>query len=64
MTKLESYMVGGTFTATQFFAEVEAHPNRPGLKNALEELTFFSREVRIMGVFPAHPFRKILSEKN
>ena len=64
MTKLESYMVGGTFTATQFFAEVEAHPNSPGLKNALEELTFFSREVRIMGVFPAHPFRKILSEKN
>lgn len=57
MTKLESYMVGGAFTATQFFAEVEAHPSDIALQNALEELEFFSHEVRIMGVYPAHPFR-------
>ena len=57
MTKLESYMVGGAFTATQFFAEVEAHPREPRLRNALEELAFFTSKVHIMGVYPAHPFR-------
>jgi prephenate dehydratase len=58
MTKLESYMVGGTFTATVFFAEVEGHPTDTDLGLALEELHFFSREVRIMGVYPAHPYRR------
>ena len=57
MTKLESYMVGGIFTATQFFAEVEAHPTELRLQRALEELSFFTSEVKIMGVYPAHPFR-------
>jgi prephenate dehydratase len=57
MTKLESYMVGGHFTATQFYADVEGHPDDPGLKLALEELAFFSTEVRILGVYPAHPGR-------
>ncbi len=57
MTKLESYMVGGAFTATQFFAEVEAHPSEQRLQHALEELTFFTSKVHIMGVYPAHPFR-------
>ncbi len=57
MTKLESYMVGGTFTATQFYADVEAHPDDRPLKLALEELAFFSTEVRILGVYPAHPLR-------
>ena len=57
MTKLESYMVGGTFTATQFFAEVEAHPSEQRLQHALEELAFFTSKVHIMGVYPAHPFR-------
>ncbi|MFC5387642.1 prephenate dehydratase [Aquamicrobium segne] len=56
MTKLESYQLGA-FTATQFYADVEGHPDDPGLKNALEELRFFSREVRILGVYPAHEFR-------
>jgi len=62
MTKLESYMVEGQFFATQFYAEVEGHPEDPGLKLALEELAFFSRELRILGVFPAHPFRETLRE--
>ncbi len=58
MTKLESYMVEGQFTATQFYAEVDGHPEDPGLKNALEELAFFSKELRIIGVYPAHPYRE------
>jgi prephenate dehydratase len=53
MTKLESYMVGGHFAATQFLAEVDGHPDDPGLKNALEELEFFTTEVKILGVYPA-----------
>ena len=57
MTKLESYMVGGSFNATQFYADVEGHPADPNLKLALEELAFFSREVRILGTYPADPFR-------
>ena len=58
MTKLESYMVEGEFSATQFLADVDGHPDDPPLKRALEELEFFSREVRILGVYPAHPFRQ------
>jgi prephenate dehydratase len=57
MTKLESYMVGGVFTATQFYADVEAHPQDRPLALALEELAFFSRELKILGVYPAHPLR-------
>ena len=57
MTKLESYMVDGEFSATQFLADVDGHPDDQGLKLALEELAFFSREVKILGVYPAHPFR-------
>lgn len=57
MTKLESYMVEGEFTATQFYVDVEGHPDQASLRNALEELEFFSREVRILGVYPAHAFR-------
>jgi len=57
MTKLESYMVDGEFTATQFLADVDGHPEEPALARALEELEFFSREVRILGVYPAHPYR-------
>jgi prephenate dehydratase len=58
MTKLESYMVSGHFTATQFLCDVEGHPEQPALRRALEELSFFSRETRILGVYPAAPFRK------
>jgi prephenate dehydratase len=57
MTKLESYMVGGRFAATQFYADVEAHPDGRPLKLALEELEFFSTEVKILGVYPSHPSR-------
>jgi prephenate dehydratase len=57
MTKLESYMVEGQFTATQFLADVEGHPEEPALARALEELAFFCKEFNILGVYPAHSFR-------
>ncbi|WP_229051759.1 prephenate dehydratase [Aeromicrobium sp. Leaf350] len=57
MTKLESYMVGGAFAATQFLAEVDGHPDDPGLARALEELTFFTTDVRVLGVYPADASR-------
>ena len=57
MTKLESYMVSGQFAATQFLAEVDGHPEDPGVRNALEELEFFTTEVKLLGVYPADPFR-------
>ena len=63
MTKLESYMVDGEFFATQFYADVDGHPEDKGLAFALEELKFFSREFRIVGVYPAQPFRETFSEK-
>ncbi len=57
MTKLESYMVDGSFTGTQFLAEVDGHPDDVGLAHALEELAFFSTDVKMLGVYPASPFR-------
>jgi prephenate dehydratase len=57
MTKLESYMINGEFTATQFLADVDGHPDDPPLRRALEELEFFCQELRILGVYTAHPFR-------
>jgi prephenate dehydratase len=63
MTKLESYMVEGNFFATQFYADVDGHPSDTNLAFALEELKFFSKELRIVGVYPAHPFRTAFSEK-
>ncbi len=57
MTKLESYMVGGRFAAAQFLCDVDGHPDSPALKRAFEELAFFSREFRILGAYPAHPYR-------
>jgi len=61
MTKLESYIVDGSFIAAQFYADVEGHPENRNLRLALEELEFFSHEVKILGVYPQHPFR--LSQK-
>jgi prephenate dehydratase len=63
MTKLESYMVDGEFSATQFYADVDGHPDDRNLAFALEELQFFSRELRIVGVYPAHPFRATFGDR-
>ena len=57
MTKLESYMVGGSFTATQFYADIEGHPEDPAVARALEELGYFTNMLEILGVYPAHPGR-------
>ena len=57
MLKLESYMMDGEFTATQFFADIEGHPDDENVKLAFEELGFFSKEVKILGYYPANKFR-------
>jgi prephenate dehydratase len=64
MTKLESYMVGGNFSSTEFYAEIEGHPEDGPAKLALEELDFYTEKLRIIGVFPAHPFRKESAQAN
>jgi len=53
MTKLESYMVGGSFNATQFYADIEGHPDDRNVRLALEELDYFTDEVKLLGVYPA-----------
>ena len=53
MTKLESYMVGGSFSATQFYADIEGHPEDTSVALALEELEYFTSHVKILGVYPA-----------
>ena len=58
MTRLESYMLDGQFTATQFMCDVDGHPEHAGLRRALEELAFFSRETRILGVYRRSGFRE------
>ena len=58
MTKLESYQLGGSFNATQFYADIEGHPEDRLVRLALEELQFFTTKLTILGVYPAHPFRK------
>ena len=57
MSRLESYMLDGQFTATQFLCDVDGHPEQPALKGALEELAFFTAEARIMGVYKRAAFR-------
>ncbi len=53
MTKLESYMVGGSFTATEFYADIEGHPEDTDVKRALDELAYFTTQLTILGVYPA-----------
>ncbi|MDR0807926.1 MAG: prephenate dehydratase [Gemmobacter sp.] len=57
MTKLESYMVGGSFTATEFFADIEGHPEDGNVARALDELSFFTSHMHILGVYPVDPSR-------
>lgn len=63
MTKLESYMIEGNFFATMFYADIEGHPDDHNVALALKELEFFSREMRILGVYPAHPYRATFREQ-
>ena len=57
MTKLESYMVGGSFTATQFYSDIEGHPDDEAVQRALDELRYFTSELTLLGVYPADPKR-------
>ena len=62
MTKLESYQEEGTFNATMFFADIEGHPAERPVQLALEELSFFSTELKVLGTYPASPYRKEAAE--
>jgi prephenate dehydratase len=57
MTKLESYQLQGSFNASMFFADIEGHPSDRPVRLALEELSFFSNEVHVLGTYPASPYR-------
>jgi len=59
MTRLESFMTDGTFTQAQFYADIEGHPDEAAVKLAFEDLNHYSREVKILGSYYAHPFRHI-----
>ncbi len=62
LTKLESYMMSGDVAATQFYCDAEGQPDQRELRLAMEELGFFARDVRILGVYPAHPYRRQQSQ--
>jgi prephenate dehydratase len=57
LLKLESYQMGGTFAWTQFAVDLEGHPDHEHVAQALDELRFFCEELRVLGTYPAHPFR-------
>ena len=57
MTKLESYMIDGSFTATRFYADIEGHPDDRSVQLALEELEYFTNNLDVLGVYPADPKR-------
>jgi len=63
MTKLESYQVNGEFVATMFYADIEGHPGQRPVRLALEELSFFSTEIRILGSYRASPYRAEIARK-
>ena len=61
MTKLESYQLEGTFAASQFYADIEGHPASRNVRLALEELEFFTSELKILGIYKAHPYRGMVA---
>ena len=63
MLKLESYMPGGTFASTLFYAEVEGHQKDANVAAALDELAFFAKEIRVVGSYPQDPSRKRIAKK-
>ena len=52
--------IGGKFVATQFYADIEGHPDDGNVRNAMDELRFFSTQLRILGTYKAHPMRGAL----
>jgi prephenate dehydratase len=64
MTKLESYQIEGKFTATMFYADIEGHPSERSVRLALEELSFFSSELIVLGTYNASPHRLEIEKRN
>lgn len=64
MTKLESYQLGGSFSATQFYADIEGHPEERNVRLALEELQFFCSHLKVLGVYKAHPYRQRIAAQS
>lgn len=58
LVKIESYMLNGSFAATQFFIDIEGHPAQPSVQNAFEELQFYTAAMKVLGVYRAHPYRR------
>lgn len=63
MTKLESYQLNGAFTATMFYADIEGHPADRPVRLALEELSFFSSELTVLGTYRASPYRAMVERQ-
>lgn len=63
MTKLESYQLEGQFSATQFYADIEGHPDERRVRLAMEELAFFTSYQRVLGVYKASPFRAEIAKR-
>ena len=63
MTKLESYQLEGSFAATMFYADIEGHPSERRVRLAMEELGFFSTELKVLGTYPASPFRREMAQR-
>ena len=61
MTKLESYQLGGSFCATQFYVDLDGHMEDPNVKRALDELHFYVADMKVMGCYPADPYREELA---
>src|SRR5690606_19601015 len=63
MTKLESYQLNGAFTATMFYADIEGHPADRSVRLAMEELSFFSSELKVLGTYPASSYRAVVKRQ-
>lgn len=62
VTKIESYMLKGTFNTTQFYIEVEGHPEEERVRIALDELQYYCTEIQPLGSYPAHPKRSSIDK--
>lgn len=63
MTKLESYQLEGMFSATQFYSDIEGHPSERSVRLAMEELEFFTSYIRVLGIYPASPYRAEIARR-
>ena len=57
LTKLESFIVDGDFNKAQFYIDLDGHAEDQSVKGALEELSFYTEKLKVLGVYPKHPYR-------